>query len=211
MGAGEIKKAQIKNIITSEVIPVMFNPNQYTLNRNNKFSKTNVQGDQSQTLSFNNGESAELSVDLFFDCVYINNSKDSEDDKNKKKDVRKYTERIMKLLTLQKNGKPYLCEFSWGTFTFKGYISKVTQKFTYFDEKGIPTRAEVSLTFVEYKHKDKSKKDLKEYGAIADYDNFAGEQIYNVANYLLNDPGRWREVANDIGIQNPRTKILRKK
>lgn len=211
MGAGEIKKAQIKNLSTSDVIPVMFNPNQYSLSRSSKFAKTNVLGSSDPTPSYNSGESAELSLDLFFDCVYVNNSKDSEDDKTKKKDVRKYTERIMKLLELQKDGKPYLCEFSWGTFTFTGYISKATQKFTYFDEKGIPTRAEVSLSFIEENCKVKTNEDFNKYGAIAEYDNFSGEQIYNIANFLLKDPSKWREIADEIGIQNPRTMVLRKK
>ena len=52
------------------IVPVLFNPTQYNLDRSNSYKSTPIPGLGSPLIQFVNGEAATLSMDLFLDDLY---------------------------------------------------------------------------------------------------------------------------------------------
>lgn len=210
-GLQKAKIIVVENRSDIKEILVMFNPSEYKISKNVNYNKNNVQSQDTQDPMYGNGECAELDLVLFFDCdlKYKNNN----DSKNEIKahDVRKYTERIMSLMKPGENQKPPLCDFIWGSFSFRGYISSVTQSFTRFTQEGIPIRAEVNLKFIEQSKKESNNKnEFKKYGEIETYKEETESQLCNIAYKLLNSPNEWRKIADKMGINNPRDYTIKK-
>ena len=66
-----LKKAEILNQVTQERIPVMFNPEEYTLNRENNFAQIAVPGLSAPLIQFVNGNQQTLEMELFLDLSLI--------------------------------------------------------------------------------------------------------------------------------------------
>ena len=173
-----------------ETIPVMFNPNEYTIGRSSSVTT------EKSGLKFGAIQTDDFTVSLFFDTY------------EKGEDVREKTDAIAELLEATENknkGQSYppLCIFSWGDFTYRGYVTKVSRKYTMFLSSGVPVRADVSVTF-KYHSTDKQRK--KEAGQ-------SGSRKYRVvteetrldllAEETLGDSGLWREIARANNITNP--------
>ena len=207
--AVQMEKAKIQVLRKNkaeEVIPVMFNPSEYKISKSVNYSESDVQGKEIKTTIYKNGNPATLNVQLFFDYD-IRYSSDGEKSSKDKRDVRKYTERILALLKPEKDTKkglphPPKCKFTWGTFSFYGYVSSANQSFTRFTNEGVPVRATVDITFTEIPdstENNKDKKDIeKQYGAIKV--NWQEELCTQTKS-----PENWRKIAEGAGILNPRT------
>lgn len=181
-----------------KTIPVMFNPSEYKISKNVNYNTTNIQGKQSKKIIYKNGEPATLSLELFFNCDVKYNAKQ---ELKSEENVRKYTERILRLLIPDESGQPPTCKFIWGKFTFVGYVSSATETFTRFTQEGIPIRATVSLTIIEKPDdtsNNRSDADIESYGSIE----------ANETEVLCNRgkrPDEWRKIAESEGILNPRS------
>ena len=87
-------------------IPVLFNPNQYTLDQGNSVAEIGVPGLSAPILQYVRGNARTLKMDLFFDTY------------EKRRDVRKYTARIYGLLNIRGPlHRPPICTFTWGSFS----------------------------------------------------------------------------------------------
>jgi hypothetical protein len=62
-----LEKAQITVVHTGEKIEVLFNPEEYTLNKDNNFASQTIPGLSSPLLQFVNGNLRTLEMELFFD------------------------------------------------------------------------------------------------------------------------------------------------
>lgn len=185
-------------------IPVMFNPSEYKISKSVNYNTQDVKKTDDKPIVYKNGNPANLDVELFFDCDMKYNSKE---EKISEQNVKKYTDRILKLLvplsaTDSTPGVPPTCQFAWGDFIFVGYISSATQTFTRFNQKGIPIRATVNLTIME-KPEDTSNNitdaTLAKYG---DINTSTSDELCNAAK----TPEEWRKIAEQKGILNPRLK-----
>lgn len=183
-------------------IPVMFNPSEYKISKSVNYNTQNVQGTKDKPITYKNMEPASFEVELFFDCDMKYNSKK---EKIAEQNVRKYTDRILKLLSPVKTSKgaivPPICLFMWGKFLFVGYISSATQTFTKFTQEGIPIRATVNLTFMEKANgisNNITDKTLKQYG---DIEKGGNDELCNKSR----TPAEWRKIAEKQGILNPRS------
>ena len=81
------EKAIITNTVTKEKIPVMFNPEEYTLNHDNNFASQNIPGLSAPLLQFVHGNMRTLEMELFFDTT------------DARTDVREETRRVVGLLS----------------------------------------------------------------------------------------------------------------
>ena len=62
-----LEKAIITNTVTGEHVPVMFNPEEYTLNRDINYAQTAIPGLSAPILQFVNGNAESLEMELFLD------------------------------------------------------------------------------------------------------------------------------------------------
>jgi len=170
-------------------IEVMFNPNEYTI----AFEATYTGEDEKK--QFKKTEIPEFRISLFYDTY------------EKRKDVREETNKITSLLYPKVSGKstkkPPVCLFVWGGFKYRGIIKKVEQKFTMFLQNGVPVRSLLDVTFetkelVMKVQKDKGMEACRKLWVVK-----SGDRLDLIANQALNDPLKWRKIAEINKIVNP--------
>lgn len=172
-------------------IEVMFNPTEYT------DVKEVEKAGEGSNIQFKRVRMKTFSVKLFFDTY---------EEQGDKRDVKKKTEAIVSLLLPSVKGKsqrPPLCVYIWGSFSFRGIVSKVSQKFIMFLESGIPVRAELDVTFEsvlikEEEAKHESKTESRKFCMVK-----TGDRLDLIANKMLKDPTQWRKIAEENNITNP--------
>ena len=105
-----LEKAVIKNLKTGDEIPVLFNPEKYTMERSNQFAEIGIPGLSSPLLQFIRGNIKTLTMELFFDTY----EKRPGDRHTPGDDVRmKYVDKIMALMEINSDlHAPPVCEFT---------------------------------------------------------------------------------------------------
>lgn len=193
-----VEKAQIKVLDDTgeetEIIDVMFNPEDYTVSLTGSFD---TDEGQESSPSFNKVKISDFTVKSFFD-TYETHS-----------DVREKTNKIAKLLLPAVEGpdrkRPPICLFVWGKFTYKGIIHNLDQKFIMFLETGIPVRAELTLTF-------KSVATPQEYAEYMGIEACrkawtvkSSDRLDLIAHKALKNAALWRKIADENNINDPIT------
>ncbi|OPX45573.1 hypothetical protein CLHUN_09520 [Ruminiclostridium hungatei] len=185
------KKAQIIPLDLAGVGPisVMFNPNEYTVSFEGKYTGEN---DKKQ---FQRSETPEFKVSLFYDTY------------EKRKDVRRETGKLTSLLDPKVSGKntkkPPVCLFIWGGFTYRGVLSRIEQKFTMFMEDGTPVRSQMDVTFMSDEPEKKVQIAEGREACRKLWIVKSGDRLDLIANEALKDPMKWRIIAEANKILNP--------
>src|SRR4029434_8717650 len=90
-----LKQLTITVVHTGRVIRVDYNPEEYTLSKDNNFAAQNIPGLGSPIVQFVNGNQRTLEVEVYFD------SYDTKD--LAKRDVRKQTDEVAELMRIDSN------------------------------------------------------------------------------------------------------------
>ena len=190
-----IEKAVLLNLTTGENIPVMFNPEEYTVDSANSFAELAIPGLRVPPVQFGRGIGRTLKMDLFFDTTDFET------------DVRDPADRVNNLLEKDPSTKgPPVLLFLWGGVQFKCVLERVSQRFTRFLSNGMPVRVTLSATFKEYQEVEVTIQRGLFVGPPM-IRTVAATVVTAVAAKVLGDPSRWREIAEENKIDNPR-KIL---
>jgi hypothetical protein len=188
-----LEKATITNLTTGDLIPVMFNPGEYSLDLGNTFAEIGIPGLRTPPIQYVRGNSRSLKMDLFFDTS------------DQREDVRRRTQQITTLLEQDPTiHAPPILLFSWGGLNFRAVIESVGQRFTLFTENGTPVRATLTVAFKEYEAVEIEIRRGLFVGAPAVRNVVGGQRLDQLASQLLGDPAAWREIAQANGIDNPR-------
>src|SRR5262245_21084097 len=134
-----LDKAVIRRERTGESIPVLFNPEEYSVEAGNSFAEVPIPGSRVPPIQFVRGTARVLKMDLFFDTTA------------KGTDVRREAERVVGLLAPDQVtlGPPVLL-FAWGSFQLRCVLERVSQRFARFLPNGLPVRAYLAVAFREY-------------------------------------------------------------
>lgn len=200
-------------------IPVMFNPDKYSISSNIQFNEVKVPGAEQQPLQYAGNDNQTLSLDLFFDTTDTG------------VDVRTRTASILALATpQQKNSKviinallggtsqesaqksikePPRLKFIWGTLVFPCVMSSIKQNFDYFNALGMPLRATLTVEFKGYSAVDAAlgQLPLPLMDQAARISVTQNETLQSIASNKLNNPKKWRQIAERNGIDNPRANL----
>ena len=193
------------------IIPFLFNPSEFTVERTNQFTEVSVPGLSASTFQFVRGGSRTITMDLFFDTY------------EEKTDVRLYTDKITgwdsgsTFSKLSNGGKglmdidsdlhaPPVCQFIWGSYIFPCIIERINKRFTMFLPDGIPVRATLSVTLREYKEYETQLQEAARQSAdrTKTWRVKEGESLWFIAAKEYGDPALWRSIAEANGIDNPR-------
>lgn len=194
-----LEKAEITNTFTGERFKVLFNPGEYTINKDNNFAQVAVPGLRSPLLQFVHGNMRTLEMELFFDTY--------DTPKLPKRDVREETNKIVRLLDIdpERHAPPVLL-FVWGDLRFTCVLARASQRFTMFAEDGRPVRARLTVTFNEFTNADREAKEIKR--STADFTKLhvvaQGETLSSIAEQLYRNPALWRPIAIVNEVDNPR-------
>jgi nucleoid-associated protein YgaU len=176
------------------LIPVMFNPPEYQLQKTNQFAELGIPGLGSSLLQFVKGSAQTLTMELFFDTTALG------------LDVRAFTQPVVGLTALnaQTHAPPRLL-FLWGSLAFPCILESVTERFDYFNAAGLPLRARLNVTLkgndqltdllasIPLESADRTKSHLVK----------AGETLQGIAAVEYEDPRQWRPIAEASQIDNP--------
>ena len=189
------KRARITKVHNGEFFEVSFNPEEYTLSRDNNFAAQSIPGLSSPLLQFVNGNLRTLEMELFFDTFEV------------KKDVRDETNKVIDLLKIDSElHAPPVLVVSWGTLQFQCVLAKATQRFGLFLDDGRPARARLSVSFQEFIDVDREGKEVNRQTAdftkahtVVDLETLIG-----LATKFYKDPARWRVLAAANDLDDPR-------
>jgi hypothetical protein len=190
-----LTKAKILVEHTGEQFDVMFNPEEYSLSKDNNFASHTVPGLSSPLLQFVNGNLRTLDMELFFDTT------------DARRDVRAETGRVVGLLDVRSDlHAPPVLRVSWASLQFRCVLGRAAQKFTRFLEDGRPTRARVSVSFKEFIDEARESKETNRQ--TADFTKahvvLRGETISDIAYAHYQDPQLWRPIADANALDDPR-------
>ena len=191
-------RAQIIVEHSQEKFFVSFNPEEYTLNKDNNFASQAIPGLSSPLLQFVNGNLRTLDMELFFDTYSTANAQ--------KQDVRELTGRVMKLMDIDpKLHAPPVLHFVWGSLDFRCVLSRASQKFIMFSDDGRPVRARLTVTFSEYVDAVREAKQVKRETSdfVKRHVVMQGETLSGIAGQLYGEPGAWRPIALASSLDDP--------
>lgn len=190
-----LAKARITIEHTGEFFDVLFNPEEYTLNKDNNFASQAIPGLSGPLLQFVNGNMRTLEMELFFDT------------NEPPHDVRDETQKVVSLLDIDSDlHAPPVLRVSWASLQFRCVLARASQKFIRFLDDGQPVRARLTVTFNEYIDPDSESKEVNRQT-----DDFSkvhvvqrGETLSGIAGVLYGDPDSWRPIAMANGLDDPR-------
>lgn len=202
-----LEKALITNLDTGEKIPVMFNPEEYSLNKDNNFAQQTIPGLRAPLLQFTHGNLRTLEMELFFD-TYEEHRNGSRTLNRAGEDVRKLTNKIVGLLDInsQTHAPPVLL-VTWASLSLTCVLARVNQKFILFKEDGTPVRARLTVTFNEFTNAKREAKEVNRQ--TADFTKVhvvvQGETLSGIATKHYENARAWRPIAIANDLVDPRT------
>lgn len=193
-------KAQITVEQTGERIDVLFNPEEYTVNKDNNFASQAIPGLSGPLLQFVHGNMRTLEMELFFDTY--------DTPEASKQDVRSLTNKITGLLAINPDlHAPPVLQIAWSSLQFRGVLARASQKFIMFADDGTPVRARVNVTFNEFIDAEREAREISRQ--TADFSKVyvvsQGETLSGIAARVYESPLLWRPIAVANGIDDPRS------
>jgi len=189
-----MERILITNRKTGENYHVMFNPEEYSLNKDNNFASQAIPGLGSPLLQFVHGNMRTLDMELFFDTFEL------------KQDVRTQTQKVVDLLKINSDlHAPPILQVTWGTLDFQCVLAKASQKFIKFFSDGRPARARLNVTFNECLDATTQVKEanLQTADFSKAYIVKQGETLSGIAASHYEDPSKWRPIAIANNIDSP--------
>jgi LysM repeat protein len=189
-----IERIQILNEKTNQSFRVMFNPEEYSLSKDNNYASQGIPGLQSPLLQFVHGNLRTLDMELLLDTF------------EEKQDVRSQTQNIVSLLDIDSDlHTPPVLRLTWGSLEFRCVLAKVSQKFIKFFANGQPARAKLNVTFNEYLDAETqvAAANLQTADFSKAYTVRQGDTLSGIAARFYEDASKWRPIALSNGIENP--------
>jgi contractile injection system tube protein/LysM domain-containing protein len=201
-----MEKAIITNTLTGQKIPVMFNPEEYTLNREINYAQSVIPGLSGPVLQFVSGNMQTLEMELFVD-TYEEHRFGARVLNSAQSDLRDFTSQITDLMNIQpaSHGPPVLL-FTWASLSFTCVLARASQRFIMFLPDGTPVRARLQVVFNEFRNVDLEAKEVKRETAdfTKRYTVNQGETLSGIAGSNYGDPALWRVIALANAIDRPR-------
>lgn len=194
---GKLEKATILDTASGDRIPVLFNPEEYSLKREINYAQAAVPGLSAPIIQFVNGNLQTLEMDLLLDSLE-QHSEGGRVVVAAGSDIREQTRRVTDLMDIDPaTHAPPVLLFTWASLTFTCVLASATQQFLMFLPDGTPVRARLQVTFNEFRNADLEAKEVKR--ETADYSKLhvvgEGETLSSIAAQVYGDPLRWRPIA----------------
>jgi hypothetical protein len=180
-------------------LTVDYNPEEYTVNKDNNFAVQGVPGLGSPIVQFVNGNQRTLEVELFFDTY--------DTPALPKEDVRNKTRQIVDLMAIDGElHAPPILNVSMASLNLRCVLSRVSERYLMFMPDGVPVRARLNCTFLEYVDPEQEAKaaNLQTADFSAVHMVTLGETLSGIAATVYEDARLWRPIAIVNGISNPR-------
>jgi hypothetical protein len=178
----------------------LFNPEEYTINKDNNFASQAIPGLSGPILQFVSGNLRTLEMELFFDTW--------DTPTLPKRDVRELTGPFLALMDIDRDlHAPPVLRVVWASLQFRCVLARAGQKFIMFADTGAPVRARVTVTFNEFIDAEREAKEINRQTSSFSKVHVVtlGETLSGIAAALYEDPQAWRPIALVNGIVDPRS------
>jgi Contractile injection system tube protein len=207
----QLEKARIEVVAGSSkgtVVPVLFNPTEYSLERANTYKSTPVPGLGSPLIQFVNGDAETLSMDLFVDDY--TDGTDVPDlsgaGAGPPMTASQRIDLITSLLDIDRelHAPPPLL-FVWGWLRFTGVLEKVGRKITLFHSNGWPARATLAVAFRRFRPLERQLDEPRRQSADKTKRRqiSASDSVWSIADREYGDPRNWRPIASASDVDDP--------
>lgn len=209
MSKAQLKKATITVLDGADkgkVIGVLFNPTEYSFERANSYKATPVPGLGAPLLQFVNGESDQLSMELFLDDYTDPKGPTSLQQKETEPLARRLTD-LTNLLEIDRDlHAPPPVRFNWGPMEFFAVIEKLGRKVTMFHPDGAPARVTLSVSFKEYRTLRQQLEDPRRESADKTKRRVVvgREALWFIAAREYDDANEWTRIAAANDLDDPR-------
>ena len=184
----------IANPDTSRVY-CMFNPEEYTISKTNKFDPVTGVAGKAPTMKFTESEVQTLGIDLIFDTYETGKS------------LLEITNKLWSFMAPKgKPPEPPEVAFAWGNFSFVAVIKTMSHQFTLFNKDGIPVRAKVHIDFQQSRDpRDYPKQNPSSGGGPVQrvWPVVGGDRIDLIAKEVYGDASKWRVIAEYNELDDP--------
>jgi len=201
-----LEKATISNLTSGVRTAVLFNPEEYSLNRDINYAQIAVPGLSGPLLQFVHGNMQTLEMELFLD-TYEEHRQGSRVMNQAGADVRDQVRAVTDLMNIDPTiHAPPVLMFTWGSLSFTCVLARVSQRYIMFRPDGKPVRARLQVTFNEFRNADLEAKEIKretvDYTKI--YTVISGDTLSAIAGRVYGNARMWRPIALANGVDNPR-------
>lgn len=199
--SGSLEHAVLTNTISGERVSVLFNPEEYTVNRDVQYAQIAVPGLSAPIVQFVHGNAQTLEMELFVDTLERSSQAGAGSD------VRELVGRITSLMDIDPTAHaPPPVLFTWGSLNFTCVLMRASQRFIMFKADGTPVRARLTVTFSEFRNVDMEAKEVKRQ--TADYSKLhtvgEGDSLPLIAWREYGRATAWRPIALANGLDDPR-------
>jgi hypothetical protein len=199
---GDLEPATIINLTSGDQVYCMFNPHEFTVSKQNRFTSGNVKGRNVPQIEFDQGGPQTLKMQLFFDTFAEGT------------DVRSHTDGLWNMMMISESklkqrsnkSEPPDVEFRWGRFSFRAVITNITQRFTLFLQDGTPVRTTVEVSFQQKEDPEDYPQQNPTSGGgppLKTHIVQAGERLDWIAAQAYGDASQWRLIADANDIVHP--------
>ncbi len=197
-----LEKATITNTVSGARVPVLFNPEEYSVNRDNNFAQMAIPGLRAPLLQFVHGNMQTLEMELLVDSYEAHSGRNAAN-----ADVRLLTRQITDLMNIDPTTHaPPVLLFTWGSLSFTCVLVRASQRFILFRADGVPVRARLTVSFNEFTNAELEAKETKR--ETADFSHLyvvrAGETLSSIAAQVYENPQLWRPIAIANNVDDPR-------
>jgi nucleoid-associated protein YgaU len=185
-------------------IEVQYNPEEYSLNKDNNFAVQPIPGLESPLLQYVNGNVRTLDMELFFDTW------DSMTPADQKTDVRTFTDQVTGLMDIDPDlHAPPILRIRWMSLKLQCVLVKATQKFIMFRPDGVPVRARMNVTFNEFLTAEEQATQTPLFSADLSKVHVVqqGETLSSIAYRFYQDSDAWRPLAISNDLDDPRALV----
>ena len=209
MSKVQLKKATItvlEGADKGKVITVLFNPTEYSFDKTNSYKASAVPGLGSPLLQFVNGESDQLSMDLFLDD-YTDPEGPTSLLQREREPLMTRLRDLARLMEIDRDlHAPPPVRFNWGPMEFSAVIEKLGRKTTMFHPDGTPARATLSVSFKEYRTLRQQVEDPRRESADKTKRRVVvgREPLWLMAAREYDDAGEWVRIALANDLDDPR-------
>ncbi len=209
MTPNQLKKASITVLDGADagkVIPVLFNPAEYSFDRSNSYKAVALPGLGSPLMQFVNGDADQLSMELFLDD-YTDPQGPTSRAQPEQAPVASRLEAISRLLNIDSDlHAPPPVRFAWGPMEFNAIIEKLSRKVTMFRPDGSPARATLNVAFKEYRTlREQLERPRRESADKTKRRVVVGrDSLWALAAREYGDAREWRRIADANDLDDPR-------
>ena len=186
----------VRPTVPDPLIPFRFNPTEYQLQKGNNFAEIGIPGLESPPIQFVRGSAEKLTAELLVDTS------------DTLEDVReRYVNKLRDLMNINiELHAPPIVRFVWDRQVFVGVLESLNITYVLFTPEGVPLRAKLSTALKEFRPAAIQVKERPT--ASPDFDKTwvvrRGDTLSGIAGAVYRDSSKWRDIATNNGIVDPR-------